>query len=167
METKFDKTWENAISSIVRLETLPIYEIPAEMARFEKFKKGIHYLDEELVAWKEKLKTTAEKKVSIIRYRVVDTPISDYIKFEFDFWKKTIDSQHVFTIERNDYLNIVKNADVHSTDFWMFDKKTVYCMNYSPKGNFIDGIFKTDKKTVQQYKKIIEALASKAASLRV
>lgn len=165
MEQNFDDAWNNATASIIRLETLPIYEIPAEMVRFEKFKRGLPYLDDELNAWKNRLKETAQCGIKIERYRVVDEPISDYLKYEFDYWKKTMDSQHVFTIKRKDYLPIVKNDNGFSTDFWMFDQKIVYRMNYSPKGLFLNGTFESDGKTIQRYQKIMKEIAAKSTPL--
>ncbi len=165
MELDFDKTWNNAKSSIIRLETFPIYEIPVEMARFEKYKRGLPHLDEELIAWKNRLKETAQRGVKVKRYRVIEEPISDYLEFEFDFWKKTINSQHVFVINRNEYVSIIGKHGVEPSDFWMFDQKIVYQMNYSTRGVFVSGKVESDSNKIHQFQKIIEDIASKAVPL--
>ena len=165
MEFDFDKAWNNATSSIIRLETLPVYTIPAEMARLEKYNRGLPYLDEELIAWKNRLNETAQRGVKIKRYRVIEEPISDYLEFEFDFWKKTINSQYVFVIDRKEYDVIVEKHSFDPNDCWIFDQKMVYRMNYSQNGIFLDGKFETDNNKVHQYQKIIEEIASRAVPL--
>ncbi|MEK7213211.1 MAG: DUF6879 family protein [Patescibacteria group bacterium] len=65
----FGEAWKNTTKNIFRLEILPEYRVPEDLAVFEKWKKGqVNFeLEEKHDIWQQKLKSTSARRSNTAR----------------------------------------------------------------------------------------------------
>jgi len=83
-----DDAWNRSKVRIFRLESLPIYNVPEDQKIFEEWKRTKKFPVGSYEEWLQKLEKTKERGVVMQRVRVAPLPLSDYLKYEVDFWKK-------------------------------------------------------------------------------
>lgn len=68
----FKNAWKKSSRNIFRLEILPEYRVPEDLAIFEKWKKGrVNFeLEEKSDVWQQDLKSTKARGVQIQRVRI-------------------------------------------------------------------------------------------------
>lgn len=161
----FDSAWRTAKETIFRLEILPLYTVSGEMERLNKFLCGEPYLDEELLNWMNLVKKTRASGVSVKRVRIVTLPLSNYLRFEIDFWNKLDDAQQVFFIIQEKYDEIVASLKMVPSDYYFFDDKILLKMDYTPAGNFIAMNQVVDADSLAAYRELKGALLESSESL--
>ncbi len=162
-----EKAWKSAKRNIFRLEAIPEYGVPEDLALFEKWKQGKLELDEASKEYLEKLKKTKGRGVEMQRVRIVPLPISEYIEYEIDFWEHSIQNgEEILFLEENEYQNLIKNLNFEPRDFWMFDDKVLIIFYYDSKGGFLrEEAIQTDK-TIKQYKDLKKKLLKKSILMK-
>jgi hypothetical protein len=154
-----EEAWSKTKRSIFRLEALPAYSVQEDLALFEKWKRGRFELDGALREWLQKLKRAKDSRMSIQRVRVVQLPISDYIRYEMDFWKHSIRSGEEITfIESEKYKELTKGSGLEPMDFWMFDDRILVLFHYDRKGGFAREELVSDDDIVRKYKEFKKVL---------
>ncbi len=149
----FDISWEKAKIRIFRLESLPVYNVPGDMKIFEEWKKSKKFPAGSYEEWIQKLEKTKQRGVVMQRARVSTLPLSDYLKYETDFWKR-FSSKHgeqISFIDKEKFEKIKSDAGFELKDFWMFDDKLVIIFHYNENGNFLDEELITDPAAISKH----------------
>lgn len=123
-----------------RLELLQEYHIDGnEWETFRKFKAGEPTaIYEELAEWNSLLDSWTKRGISVDRIRVIDNPLSDYLKYQIDlgYVPSALCGQSVRFISRDRFNEISKG--LINTDFWLFDDEFVFELVYDEKGAFLE-----------------------------
>ncbi|WP_405645202.1 DUF6879 family protein [Streptomyces uncialis] len=130
------KEWDDCFDSMERsawrLETLPVYTMPQEAERLERFLSGESSPDGCTSAWMDEVRRWVGEGKSVGRVHLVTRPLSDYLRFEFEYYYR----HHVQVGEDIRILDLTdrENPGLPDQDFWMFDDATVVLMRYRPDG---------------------------------
>ncbi|MCD0450445.1 hypothetical protein LO762_14780 [Actinocorallia sp. API 0066] len=140
--------------SAFRLELHQVYTMPDEQEEFERFKAGekppkdLHY------PWLDKVANAARTGRTIQRVHVVEQPLSDYLKYEFEWG-------YAFNVRSGEDIRILDltgkpNPGLPDHDFWMFDEESVVRMLYRPDGTQIgrELIGKPDIEMYRRYRDV-------------
>lgn len=136
MTTDFDALFDTFTHSAYRLETLPAYAIPAEDPSYLAFQHGLPRPERSVRTspWMRRIAVTTAAGKKWSRTRVVDTPLTDYQRFQLPAY---LESQTVG--ERIDVVPRDVVGDL-GPDFWLFDAFTDHAhaalMHYTDTGEF-------------------------------
>lgn len=134
---EYDRLFGGATSSIFRLETLNVYDVPHEREAFEAFCRGEGYTrDEDDEAWTSRIRDDTAKGKRWQRVHVVDRPLSQYLRFEVEtgYAISGPAGEEIGMIERDP--NGPAWHREHS-DFWLLDDQVLIVMRYSPDGQVL------------------------------
>ena len=163
---QFQNTWNKAKNSIFRLESLPEYRIKHDLENFEKFKKRNPYIGSKERQWFSQLKKTKQKGVKIQRTRIISLPLSDYLRYEINFWQHSIkNGEEILFLDKKDYIRIKSKLKIKSKDFWMFDDKVLVIFYYDSKGRWLNEKIITNNKVINNYKKLKKELIKHAVPM--
>ena len=156
----FEDAWSRSKVRIFRLESLPVYNVPEDMKIFEEWKKTKKFSANSYEEWLQKLEKTKERGVVMQRVRVAQLPLSDYLKYEVDFWKNNSikAGEQISFIEKEKYQKLLEGLDFKQEDFWMFDDKLVIIFHYSENGNLLNEELVTDPVLVNRHVQLKKAL---------
>ncbi len=147
-----EKAWKNATDNIFRLEAIPEYNVSEDLISFEKWKQGKADLDQASINWLENLNKTKERRVKMQRVRVVPLPLSDYVKYEIDFWKhSTQNGEEILFLEEKEYERLIQSLNFKPKDFWMFDDRVLIIFHYDKTGNFVREELVTDEIIIKHH----------------
>jgi hypothetical protein len=121
--------------SAFRLELHPAYTMPGEADELRRFQggekppPGYHY------GWLDTMTAARAAGKTVRRVRVVCQPLSDYIRYEFE-WGFT------YNVEAGEDIRVLDLTDqpdpgLPDHDFWLFDDQIVVQMLYRPDGTQI------------------------------
>lgn len=123
--------FRNFQRSAFRLETLPAYNMAGEQEEYQKFLAGekppadLHY------GWLDIVSGHLSAGRSMQRVRLVARPLSDYIRYEFEWGFQ-------FNVRAGEDIRILdvtdRMVDLPEQDFWLFDESTVVHLNYDQTG---------------------------------
>ncbi|MFA5070981.1 MAG: DUF6879 family protein [Candidatus Pacearchaeota archaeon] len=127
-----DSYFENFEKSAFRLELLQKYSVDEELEDFSNFIKTSKINSKKYSEWTEIISKAKSRGVIMQRVHIVDFPLSDYLKYEFEYYKisKKIGEQ-IFLLDKNKFNEKV------NFDFWLFDDRIVLKMNYDQDGKFL------------------------------
>ncbi|RZS41095.1 hypothetical protein EV193_103413 [Herbihabitans rhizosphaerae] len=114
-----------------RLETLPVYRVEGEREEFEAFlatgRQDVPADD----SWLEDIRHYRATDRWIGRVHVITRPLTDYLRFEFDFYQHSARAGEEVRI-----LDLTEqpNPGLPVQDFWMFDESKIVRMDYAEDG---------------------------------
>ena len=122
-------------SSAFRLEQHPVYTMPGEADELRRFRagekppEGYHY------SWLDTMAEARRAGKSVRRVRIVSRPLSDYIRYEFEWG-------FVYNVAAGEDIRVRDLTDqpgppLPEHDFWLFDETTVVKLLYRPDGTQI------------------------------
>jgi hypothetical protein len=119
-----------------RLETQPVYSIPAEAERIARFRRGEPKPADHNVAWHKRVAGYIAAGKIIGRVRVIRQPLTEYQRYQFAW---SIPGN----IEAGEYIRILDVTDHDlgipvNQDWWMLDNRTVVHLNFRPDGTQIN-----------------------------
>ena len=129
-------TWRQLMASVAhsvfRLETLPVYDMPGEREEFARHLAGERPPSDLHYRWLDTVTEGVKAGKSFQRVRVVTSPLSDYLEYEFAWG-------YVFNVRAGEeicILDLACRADpgLPAQDFWLFDDTTVVRMDYNEHG---------------------------------
>lgn len=137
-----------------RLELEPVYTMPQEQEAITRFRAGERLPSDHRSGWMNRVASYADTGRAIGRVHVVRRPLSEYLKFEFEWYYRP----HVTVGEDIRILDVtdVPIEGLPDYDFWMFDDERVVKMLYRPDGTQIGRylIEEPDIATYLQYREI-------------
>jgi hypothetical protein len=147
--------------SMYRLETLQVYDVAYERARFEAFLAG-EPIDLAPGPWQQTIRGHRDAARAVERVHVVVEPLTDYLRYEI----ATSYRRGVAAGERIAILPATPEdwpAGVPTQDYWLFDDRDVWVMEYDRDGRFVMAENKTTPGQIQlavQAKRIALATAT-------
>lgn len=161
-----EEAWKKAQNNIFRLESIPEYNVPEDFILFKKWKQGKLKLAENSKKWLQNLKETKERGVKMQRVRIVSLPLSDYIRYEMDFWEHSIQNgEEILFLENEQYENIMQNLDFKPKDFWTFDDNVLIIFHYDETGDFVKEESISNKLITKKYIELKRKLLKYAISM--
>ncbi|MEV0615030.1 DUF6879 family protein [Nonomuraea sp. NPDC050404] len=121
--------------SAFRLETHPVYTMPGERDTYQRYLSGEEPTGDHAAQWVEKVRHYRETGRTIGRVHVVTCPLSEYLRYEFEWWYR-------FNAAAGEDIRILDltdkaNPGVPDYDFWLFDDLHIVRMMYRPDGTQI------------------------------
>lgn len=162
-----ERAWKKAQKDISRLESIPEYNVAEDLVLFEKWRQGKFEHDKNSKKWLENLKRTKERGVKIQRVRIVSLPFSDYIKYEINFWKHSIQNgEEILFLENKEYEKIVERFEFIPKDFWIFDDKTLIIFHYDKRGDFVKEEPVSYEERIKKYLELKKKLLNHALPMK-
>ena len=145
--------------SAKRLEILQEFHIEGgEWENFQKFKNGeVASAFPELVDWNEQIAEWTKQGKTVERVRVFENPLSDYLKYEiFEAYAPcALSGQKVNFVSRKQLDKIAGKKKMK--DFWIFDDKFVFEMDYDENHNYCGGRIVDGAEEKEIYQKLLAA----------
>ena len=118
-----------------RLELHPVYTMPQEAESLSRWRAGEPLSEDHWSPWMERVAGYRASGRSIGRVHVVRSPLSEYLRFEIDWYYR----RHVQAGEDIRVLDLTDKPDpgLPDHDFWLFDERQVVQMLYRPDGTQI------------------------------
>jgi hypothetical protein len=118
-----------------RLELHPVYTMPQEAENISRWRAGERLPEDHWSPWMERVSEYRASGRRIGRVHVVCRPLSEYLRFEFDWYYRP----HVRAGEDIRILDLTDKPDpgLADHDFWLFDEQQVVQMLYRPDGTQI------------------------------
>jgi hypothetical protein len=133
------ETWAGYLNglerSAFRLELLPQYLVEPEREPFAAFRRGEPMPPGHNAEWHATIRAHAAAGRTMQRVHLVTPPLSDYLRFEFE-WAYI---GNTAAGEDTRILDLSRTPDpgLPDFDFWLFDETTVVAMLYEPDGTQI------------------------------
>jgi hypothetical protein len=114
-----------------RLETLPSYSVGSEQVEYETFLATGKLSIPDDDPWLARLRHFRRTGRWIGRVHVIRRPLTDYLRYEFAGYCRTIEAGEDVRI-----LDLTEQPDpgLPAQDFWLFDDTAVVRMDYDPDG---------------------------------
>lgn len=118
--------------SAFRVETLQRYNVNEEREAFEYFQQHKELPDGVWKDWHDIIQQAKLRWATMQRVHLIQFPITPYISFEMEFYKKNIRNwEEIF------YLPFEDSSVEVDSDFWIFDDAVVLKMFYDKDGAFL------------------------------
>lgn len=122
-------------TSAFRLELQQVYTMPGEADEFRRFLAGEKLPPDYHYGWLDTVARAVEAGKTIRRVRVVRQPLTDYIRYQFEWG-------FVYNVAAGEGIRVLDLTDqagpeLPDHDFWLFDDVTVVKMLYRPDGTQI------------------------------
>ncbi|MFF3129749.1 DUF6879 family protein [Streptomyces sp. NPDC057908] len=137
----FLRLFEDFAHSAFRLEVRTSYGIPDEDEPYRRFLAGEDPGLDWFAPWLDLMRAETRKGKRIERVRVIDTPPSDYLRFEL--WGTP---HNLAAGEDIRYLgrDQAKELDLPDYDFWVFDSRAVARLQFGEHDRFL-GVVLSDE----------------------
>ena len=128
---QWQATLHGFTGSAWRLETLPVYKVAQEVDEISAFLAGERITENYKSEWTEKLTEHRRNGRTVGRVHVVTRPLSDYLRFEFMYYRPHVKAgEDIRILDVTDRANPLAGVQ----DFWLFDNSKVVLMHYKPDG---------------------------------
>ncbi len=122
-------------SSAFRLELHPVYTMPGEADELRRFLAGEKPPTDYRYGWLDTVAAAEAVGKSMRRVRVVRRPLTDYIRYEFEWG-------FVYNVAAGEDIRVMDLTDhagpeLPDHDFWLFDDSTVVRLLYRLDGTQI------------------------------
>ncbi|MEU0740910.1 DUF6879 family protein [Streptomyces sp. NPDC006134] len=150
------EAWRSAFDAMQRaawrLETLPVCRVPQEEETIAEFLAGGPVTREATQPWFDRVQAYVADGRSVGRVHVVTRPLSDYLRFEFAYYRHNVEAgEDVRILDVTGRPNPLERAP----DFWMFDRSRVVLMHYEADGTQISReLHDGDPEPFREYQRI-------------
>jgi hypothetical protein len=153
-------------SRAFRLEVLPRYTVDEERSVFEKYKLGLARPKDLNAEWLAILDMARASGKTFSRTRILLGPMTEYLRFEIDWG-------YPLSLEHGEIINFVPAADAMALafdvpilkDFWLFDERDCYLMEYDVIGQFLGVTQITQVDFVRKYVDLAKLLQNQGFDL--
>jgi len=135
-----------------RLETLPVYRVSQEEEAIARFLAGEPMPPEDTAEWAQRLQRYAATGRSVSRVHVLTRPLTDYLRFEFQYYASNVAAGEDVRI-----LDLTKreNPGLPDQDYWILDDSHVVLMHYERDGTQINReLYSGDPEPYRQWKRL-------------
>lgn len=152
---------DRARRALFRLETLDHYDVSSDGGDFQRWLHGEPGPDAgRKAAWHKVLQADLDRGVRTSRVHVVRSPLSDYLRYEFEWgYAHNLAYENIGIIDLSEQTLPAELAGVG--DFWLIDGEAAAVMHYDEAGRYL-GFTPAAGEDVQLYR-AAEAAAMRAA----
>jgi len=152
--------------SAFRLELLDEYDSPADRERMRRWLAGESQGEDVRTYWDQVISAARRRGATMTRVHAIpsDGQLSDYLRFEFDFYRGSVEAGEDIRILLADQTTA---AGIGPCDFWIFDDVRVVVQYYGPRGRWLRGELVTDPVFVETCRCRRDAALSKAIPFSV
>lgn len=135
-----------------RLETLPVYRVAQEKELVRRFLDGEPVTREATQPWFDRIRGYVADGRSVGRVHIVTQPLSDYLRFEFEYYRHNVEAGEAIRIlDVTNRSNPLRGVQ----DFWMFDRSQIVLMHYESDGTQISReVYEGDSEPFREYQRI-------------
>ncbi|WP_405860015.1 hypothetical protein OG407_20530 [Streptomyces sp. NBC_01515] len=148
--------WRRAFDSMQQeawsLETLPVYRVQQEEEAIRRFLAGEPVTRGATQPWFDRVEAYAAGGRRVGRVHIVTQPLTDYLRFEFEYYRHTVEAGEAVRI-----LDVTRrpNPLAGVQDFWMFDRSQIVLMHYERDGTQISReMYEGAPEPFQEYQRI-------------
>lgn len=137
---KFGNMFSTAQKSAFRLELLDVYSVPEEEAFFNTYLASPRSLPpaDFNSDWKMMLEEARARGLEHSRVRVLRQPVTDYLKFEISWgYRESLKLGERIKVITTDSIINFKTEVPLLKDFWLFDERQCYLVEYDFLGTFL------------------------------
>lgn len=145
---EWGKLFTGFISSAFRLETVQHCSAPDEVEALARFRAGEDPRID-LTWWTGLARKHTQAGRSMSRVRVIIEPPSEYTRFELLAFPVMADAGDDIRVISTSSGNWPANVPHH--DFWLFDERDVWILNYDSDGFLHSAELRDDPRTVQDH----------------
>lgn len=159
--------FKKATSSAFRLELLPSYKVDQEIEALKQFANGAKSPSPGFNQdWLLLVGELVARKVKVQRVRLIDEPVSDYIKFEigWGYSNNVRVGEEIKVISRDSFDLLAEPAPI-TKDFWLFDDEICVFLEYDFTGKFL-GLNRLSGEAVNLYKQIKQTAVKLSLDIR-
>jgi hypothetical protein len=128
---------DRAVRALFRLETLDHYDVSSDGGDFQRYMHGEGSPDpERKAAWHKVLQADLDRGVVTSRVHVVRSPLSDYLRYEFEWgYAYNLAYEHIRIL---DLAEQPAPAELDGAgDFWLVDGQDAAVMHYDGDGRYL------------------------------
>jgi hypothetical protein len=139
--------FEGFEESMYRLEALQVYDVAYERARYDAF-LAAEPIDLAPGPWQEAIRRHRDAGRAVERVHVVFEPLTDYVRYE-------IATSYRRGVAAGEFIAIIPAtaghwpAGVPTQDYWLFDDREVWAMEYDSHGRFVVAEHRTQPAEIQ------------------
>ena len=140
-----DLSWwlKNFKRSAFRLEALQEYLVPQETQMLAAFRRGEEVKLSEHHPWLRLLRQHTAQGRFVERVRIVQPPMSDYVKFEMALYQ--------YSSAAGEQIRILESDHRIHNDWWLFDDEVVVKLKYDSGGVFAGTEMVDSESLVEHY----------------
>lgn len=128
---------DGAARSLFRLETLDRYDVSSDGGDYQRYLRGDSGPDmERKAAWHKVLQADLDRGVTTSRVHVVRSPLSDYLRYEFEWgYAHNLAYEDIRILDLADQPQPAELDGIG--DFWLSDGLDAAVMHYGPGGSYL------------------------------
>lgn len=148
---EFSGLFKTFTKEAFRLELLQQFLVPQEVKSLMDFRSGMNPPKEYLTEWGSIIKNAKSRGAKMKRVRLIEEPITEYIKFEilWGYKRNVANGEEIRYIKESIYEAFKTNVPILK-DFWLFDEKICCLMEYDLLGKFL-GVRKLPDEYLSSY----------------
>jgi len=162
---RFEVQWNSARTSFWKIEARQTYAEPDDPS-YKAFLRGDSeqskaLLRERIFAQREMYQRARENGVSFVRIRIVERPITDYMRYEYDSYPFSAElGERILFVERSGIDSARVPSGVELRDLLLFDSEHLFLHRYSPKGELQGAFAVEDASLAKAYAEFFEYLVT-------
>ena len=134
-----------------RLEMLDIYNVSDELEEYQQFLKGEPPPQNANEDWVQIINVACARGAEINRVRLARKPFSTYLKYEVSWgYHASVNAGENISVIISDVIPSFKTTVPILKDFWIFDDKECYLLEYDFVGTFL-GINQIPNNLIDNY----------------
>jgi Family of unknown function (DUF6879) len=158
----FGPLFTDISSSWFRLETLQRYDVAYERPDFAAFLRG-EQLDTTPGPWQSTLCDHVAAGRTLARVHVLEEPLSDYVRYELRAYVPNAEAGEdvrVIPVQQGEWPE-----DLPRHDYWLFDDKRLWLMDYDAGGRFQAARQIEDPAAIDQHRRWRDAALAQSIAL--
>lgn len=162
----FFSCFSNFEHNAFRLEMLDIYNVSGEIEEYQQFLNGDTPPINANEDWVEIINGAYSRGAEINRVRWARKPFSTYLNYEILWgYRASVDAGEKISVIIGDAMPSFKTIVPILKDFWLFDNKECYLLEYDFVGTFL-GINKLPNSLIGNYVKLKEETLSLSSPIK-
>ena len=129
---EFGRLFTSFEHTAYRLETLQRYDVAHERESFAAFLAGHPVSRESKSEWVGVITDAVQAGKTMRRVHVVTEPLTDYLRFEMASYRWNWEAGEDIRI-----LPVTEWPDLPRRDYWLFDSRDLWAMEYDDDGRFL------------------------------
>jgi hypothetical protein len=164
---EFANLFQSFATSAFRLETLNAYTVPSEASDYSRFLAGEELPISVGVEWAQMVQKRITEGKKMQRVHLVTMPLTSYLKFEVEwgYVHSSAAGEQIYLLDRTKVPPQIQTMT--TTDFWLFDQKTLVVMQYDSTGRFLTPQKEDSPSIIAAYRDISDTLLSIAIPLKI